>query len=405
MSASTTLHSVGLLREQPIHPGQRWVYSAGFNVVSGMTDTSRIDCELDDLRYLADRGARVAILSHQGSHRDGTAVHLAGTAEYLGKRLGRPVTYIPESASDDAVTAARSLADGQVALFGNTRLHSGEEDNDPVLAAQFARLGDYAAIGGFSKAHRRHASNVGILRHLPGWAAGSLIDETRRLEPWAGRSPKTPSIAAVGGVKSEKSVVGLPCFARDYDIVVPGGIVLNHVLHHLGYAIGSSPLGNDVERRAAATKAALANPRARIHVPRRVVIARADRHGWHEAHTVSVSEGVPTGFSIVDFHLHPWLIQELRRVAACGGRLIIAGTPNLHTHGFTQASSALLDAARTPTVSAMLLGGDTVAELPFDGVTSTGGGSALCYLDQADVVVLDALRRNNGLTMRSRRAL
>ncbi|HWU10179.1 MAG TPA: phosphoglycerate kinase [Streptomyces sp.] len=357
-----------------------------------MTDTSRIDSELNDLRYLAARGAKVAVLSHQGSHRDGTATHLHEAAAYLTRQLGQPVKYVPENASDAAVRATHGLADGQIALFGNSRLHAGEEDNDPELARQFAQLGDYAAIGGFSKAHRCHASNVGILDHLPGWATNSLIHEADRLTPWTGRATDTLSIAAVGGRKAEKSLIGLPCFARNYDIVIPGGAVLNHLLRHLGHDIGDSYLGENPGRRATATRAALENSRARIHVPSQVVIARDDGT-WQDAQTITISDGVPAGYAIVDFLLQPWLIEELERLIA-GGRMLIAGTPNLHALGHTHATSPLLAWAESPAVHAMLLGGDTVAELPFSGPTSTGGGSALCYLEQADLAVLEALRRN-----------
>jgi len=109
-----------------------------------------------------------------------------------------------------------------VVVFGNTRDHAGEEANDPELAARFALLGDQVAIGGFSKAHRSHASNVGILKHLPGCAAQSLTREITRLAPWAGTHHDTPSVAVLGGTKPEKTLLGLGCLSRTYTLVVPG---------------------------------------------------------------------------------------------------------------------------------------------------------------------------------------
>lgn len=381
------------LRERTICPGERWVFSAGFNVADGGADTSRIDAELRDLAYLADHGARVAILSHQGSHRDGTARHLDDIAHRLHEQLQRPVSYCFENASDRAVATAHALAPGEVTLFGNTRHHAGEEANNPGLAARFARLGDYVAVGGFSKAHRRHASNVGILAHRPAWAAESLTREVAFLAPWAGRRPGT-SIAVLGGTKPEKTLLGLRCFARTYDLVVPGGAVLHHLLRHAGYSIGSSVLGDQPERCARAVAEILAVTTARIHLPSRVVVARRDGAGYTDHHEMPVADGVPAGFAIVDFLPSLWLLEEFRRVQGGGGRVVVAGTPNLHSHGFRNASSAVLDLVSAPRVEAILLGGDTVAELPFTGPTSTGGGAALCYLQDADLPVLQALRVN-----------
>ena len=83
------MSTMRLLRDHPVVPGERWVYSAGFNVGPALTDTGRIDTELDDLRGLAAAGARVALLSHQGSAKDGTARHLDYLAGYLGRCLGQ----------------------------------------------------------------------------------------------------------------------------------------------------------------------------------------------------------------------------------------------------------------------------------------------------------------------------
>jgi phosphoglycerate kinase len=382
------------LKQQPVTSGQRWIFSAGFNVADPAADTSRIDIELSDLARLANCGARVAILSHQGSYADGTARHLEEIACYLSRRLARPVGYHPDNASSTAAAASHGLRPGEMMLFGNTRHHAGEETGDPALARQFAQLGDYVALGGFSKAHRQHASNTGILEYLPGWAADSLTREIDKLAPWAGSRPDLPSAAIIGGVKPEKTLLGLTCFSRIYDLVVPGGAVLNHTLAHLGYAIGSSTLGVKPSECARATARAVGEATARIHIPSRVVIARPDGRNHAERREIAIADGVPPEFAIVDFLPEPWLLEEFRGLQTSGGRVVVAGTPNLHSQGFIAASRPVLDLIRAPRMQSILLGGDTVAELPWGGVTSTGGGSALYYLKDADLPILRALEAN-----------
>jgi len=380
------------LRHKDIRPGERWIFSAGFNVTPDLRSTARIDTELHDLRRMLEAGASVAILSHQGSLRDGTAGDLGFVADYLSSRLGRPVAYLPENDSPRAVAFARALAPGSAALFGNTRAHPGEPRNDPALARRFAALGDAVAAGGFSKAHRAHASNVGILGHRPGYLTDSVLAQLELLGPWAGASERF-SVAAVGGLKREKTVVGLDAFTGTYDVVVPGGAVLTTLLRALGHDVGSSDLGEDPDGtlRVAETVLGRRN-RARLHLPDEVVVARRDGDGFTGRTVVPVWAGVRPGWSIVDFVPLPWLEDSLGRLAAAGGRALLAGTPCLYREGFRGAADTLLAAFGAPGVDALLLGGDTVAELPWAGRSSTGGGAALHFLAHGSCPVLDAVR-------------
>ncbi|MCG7206615.1 phosphoglycerate kinase [Streptomyces arenae] len=383
--ASDPLAGVPLLAARPLARGERWVFSAGFNVPPALSGaaTARIDSEAADLARLSDAGARVALLSHQGSHRDGTAGHLPHVAAYLSRVLERPVRYHPENASPGAVRAARRIRDGEIVLFGNTRLHAGEERGDPELARTFAELGDYVAVGGFSKAHRAHASNTGLLDHLPGWAAGSLAAEVRFLAPWAAG----PGGAAVlGGRKPEKTLVGFAEMVGRLDLVVPAGVVLNTVLRALGHDVGASELGERPEACLRAARAALDAPgRTRVHVPTTVFTVPADQVGTEPARPVRIADGVPRGHAVVDFAVEPWALTGLSGAQ----RVLLAGTPSRHLDGYTHASEAIL---RALPADALLLGGDTTTELPWRGPASTGGGSALQFLVEGTTSVLDALR-------------
>lgn len=387
---SALLERLPQLRCREIQRGERWVYSAGFNVSYPLRDTSRIDCELDDLARLSAAGARVAVLAHQGSHRAGTARPLDFVARYMERQLGRAVSYVPNLLGPESLQRVDRLRDGEIALVGNTRLLAGEEAGDPRLAALFAEFGDQVAVGGFSKAHREHASNVGILRHLPGFAAQSLVKELRALEPWAGAADGRYSVAVVGGLKIEKLVPGLVDFSHAYDLVIPGGAVLNALLAARGYDIGKSEVGEC--REAAESVAALleGESRAEIHLPGEVIVAPALAPDPSSARTVCVEDGVPAGYAIVDFVLGQETAERLGRLRD-GGRAVLAGTPALYSAGFRNATDALLKALAAPGVDALLLGGDTKSELPWSGRVSTGGGSALVFLATGSCPVLSAL--------------
>jgi phosphoglycerate kinase len=390
----TPLDDVPLLRDTPVAAGSRWIYSAGFNVAPQSRSLGRITAEVEDLAWLADAGARVAVLSHQGGGPQ-SASHLNHVARQLGELLRRPVGYLHTAVGPLARHVAESMRPGEVTLFGNTRHQAGEQRNDPALAARFAALGDAVAVGGFSKAHRSHASNVGILEALPGFAASSLVEEVEKLAPWASPSGRRYAVAVLGGVKPEKAEIGLAHLVDRYDLVVVGGMVLNAVLKALGAPIGRSELGSAPARCVAAARAALSRPRrAELHIAERVVVAPWPGRGGGPVRLVTVGHEIGPDEMIVDFVPEPWLRDRLDRLARERGRALLAGPPARYREGFRDSTDTLLRALAAPGVDTLLVGGDTVAELPWSGPASTGGGSALTLLATGSCAVIDALRRS-----------
>jgi phosphoglycerate kinase len=387
---------VPLLRDRRIVPGERWIYSAGFNVKPDLRETSRIDCELANLKRLAGAGARVAVLSHQGEHSDGSALALDFVADYLSRCFDRPVRYHPTCVGTRALQAAHSIEPGEIAVFGNTRHHAGEQSNDPALAKAFAALGDVVAIGGLSKAHRSHASNVGLLYWLPGYLADNVREEIDRLAPWAGEAPGRFSVAALGGTKREKTEVALKGMSRTYDAILPGGAVLHHLLRALGYRVGASELGDRPDTTTAVAAEVLRSPaRERIFWPQRLVVAtRLPDRSFTRPRRIDVGEPVSDDEAIVDCLPSPQAQAALARVTAESGRLLVAGPPSATLHGFDEASRPLLAAASAMPEGSIFLGGDTACELGAAANRSPGGGSALHYLVHGTLPILDALHSN-----------
>src|ERR1700722_5725444 len=101
--------------------GKRVLVRADLNVPMAdgkVTDTLRIVRQAPTIRELAEKGARVIVLSH----------------------FDRPVAFADDCIGPVAQAAVATLKDGQVLLLENTRFHSGEEENDPAMAKQLAAL-------------------------------------------------------------------------------------------------------------------------------------------------------------------------------------------------------------------------------------------------------------------------
>lgn len=374
------------LSDCSVGPGDRWIYVAGCNVAPGSTDVGRIDCEVDDLRWLLDRGARVAILTHQGSATDGSAAPVPHVAAHLSDRIGRAVAYHPTSTGAAARARAAALRPGEAVVLGNVRLDPREQQGSRELAEEYAQLGDAVAVGAFSRAHRRDASNHALLKRLPSHAATSLLAEVEALAPWTAGTPG--SVVILGGVKREKTTSALAGFVETHELVLPGGAVLNALLEAAGHDIGDSSLGEDPVSARAVARDVLARRADRVLLPQRVVARELAGAGIQERR---VADGVPAGWAIVDHVVPGEALTRLRELGRGRGRALLAGTPGLVTAGHVTATRTYAAALEWFGDRAMLLGGDTVQDVPFSGRRSTGGGSALRFLVDGELPVLQVL--------------
>src|SRR3989344_7956557 len=113
--------------------GKRVLLRSDFNLPIGangeVADAFRLTRGWKTVRYLADHGARVIIISHIG--REGDSIEpVAREMRKLGS-----VVFIPDIAGAIAQDAARAMHDGNVILLENVRRDEREAGNDE----QFAR--------------------------------------------------------------------------------------------------------------------------------------------------------------------------------------------------------------------------------------------------------------------------
>jgi phosphoglycerate kinase len=110
--------------------GKRVLVRADLNVpvLDGqVSDATRLERLLPGLRNLAERGARVIVISHFGRPRSGRepSLSLKPVADKLGQLLGRPVAFAEDCVGEPAERAVASLLPGQVAVLDNLRFHGG----------------------------------------------------------------------------------------------------------------------------------------------------------------------------------------------------------------------------------------------------------------------------------------
>ncbi|MBU0614508.1 MAG: phosphoglycerate kinase, partial [Nanoarchaeota archaeon] len=228
-----------------------------------------------------------------------------------------------------------------------------------------------------------------ILESIPGYLTKSQQREMEQLNFWAGNSDRY-SVAVLGGIKKEKITDGLVGLAKNYDVIIPGGIVLNTILKVMGMEVGDSILQDSGKSFEGQVAEVLNEYGSKICVPNTVIVYNP---GTGKSDSLSVDQGVPEGYRIVDYELPIEGLCALRKVRKDRGRLLVAGTPGLYKEGFTSATDVVLNTMHAMQTGAIVLGGDTAKELDYHRF-STGGGSALYFVSHGTTPVFEALKMN-----------
>src|SRR6188768_2436754 len=110
--------------------GKRVLVRADLNVpVSGgkVTDDTRIQRQAPTLKELAEKGARVIVLSHFDRPKGKVvpSMSLKVLQAPLSDAVGRKVSFAEDCIGPTAQAAVAALKDGDVLLLENTRFHKG----------------------------------------------------------------------------------------------------------------------------------------------------------------------------------------------------------------------------------------------------------------------------------------
>lgn len=384
--------------------GKRVLVRADLNVpMKGgkVTDTTRIDRTVPTLKELADKGAKVIVLSHLGRPKGQKNLDftLKPVADALAASLGRPVAFAKDCIGPDAKAVGDAMKNGDVAMFENVRFYAEEEKNDQGFAKKLAEQGDILVSDAFSCSHRAHASVEALARILPS-AAGRLMQaELEALEGALGK-PQHPVAAVVGGAKISTKLDVLGNLIPKVDQLIIGGAMANTFLHAKGVAVGKSLCEHDMADSARAIMAQAEKGGCEIVLPTDAVVAGEFAEGA-ASDTVSVN-AVPADKMILD--VGPDSIADLKGRLAGYKTLLWNGplgafevTPfDTGTNVVAQEAAKLTKAGKLLTVAG---GGDTVAALAHAGAgddfsyISTAGGAFLEWLEGKTLPGVAVLRR------------
>jgi phosphoglycerate kinase len=372
--------------------GKRVLVRADLNVPvrdGKITDATRLERLAPTIRELADKGARVIVMSHfeRPKGKVVPSMSLRPIAQGLQDVLGRPVRFVATTIGPEATAALADLQDGDIAVLENTRFDPGEEANDETFAAALAAHAEAYVNDAFSAAHRAHASTEGVARHLPSYA-GRLMQTELEALALALTTPERPVMAVVGGSKVSTKLDLLQNLISHVQVLVIGGAMANTFLAAQGVAVGRSLQENSLHDIARDVLATAENARCEILLPVDAAIANALNPG--APNRIVTIDQVPSDAMILD--VGPATVEAIAHRLADMRTLVWNGPLGaFETPPFDAATTALArvvaEATQAGKLRSVAGGGDTVSALRHAGVegqlsyVSAAGGAFLEWLE------------------------
>jgi len=388
--------------------GKRVLLRADLNVPvkdGVVTDATRIERLAPTIEALADKGAKVIVMSHFGrpKGKKDPAFSLRPLAVPLSRAIGgRDVVFADDCIGADAERVVAAVGPGQVALLENLRFHQGEEANSDEFARALAKLGDIYVDDAFSAAHRAHASIEALARLLP-CAAGRLMQAELTALTAALETPSRPVLALIGGAKVSTKLDLLRFMIGKVGMLAVGGAMANTFLLAEGREIGRSLCERDMADRARQILASARAQHCQVLLPEDVVVAPVLELGVR-IETAEV-EAIQSNMMVLD--IGPATVS---RIAACledahtlvwNGPLGAFETPPFD-HGTVAVAKKIAELTQAGRLLSVAGGGETVAALAAAGVTeklsyvSTAGGAFLEWLEGRELPGVAALAPADG---------
>ena len=365
--------------------GKRILVRVDFNVPvrdGEVTDDTRIQRALPTIRYLLERGARPALISHLGRPKGEPDPMYAmdPVAKKLEELLGAPVKKLDTAVGPEIQEALNESNGEGVVLLENSRFYPGETKNDPEFSEQLAAPFDLYVDDAFGAAHRAHATTVGVAELLPA-AAGLLMEEEIDNLNKVLRDPERSFVAILGGAKVSDKVAVIESLLEVADTLLIGGAMCFTFMEAQGYEVGKSLVEDDYLEEA---KRLMAEAGERLVLPVDVVVAEEIEENAN-ARVVRIEE-MP--LDIMGLDIGPETVEKFGGSISEARTIFWNGPMGVfEIDTFAKGTEGVARAVAESAAISIVGGGDSVAavrKLGLEsemGFISTGGGASLEYVE------------------------
>jgi len=343
------------------------------------------------IKELAEKGAKVVVLAHQGRKGDPDFIPLKQHAEILSKILKRPVQYVDDVYGEKAKNAIKRLKSGEILVLGNVRSFAGEtKEGTPEqhakteLVQNLAPLADLFVNDAFAAAHRGHVSMIGFTAVLPS-VAGRIMERELKSLSRALEKPEKPCLYIMGGAKADDSLeISKYVLSNNVaDYVLTGGVVSQVFLVAKGYDLGKGNMAflekKELMSLVPGIKELMQKYPKKIMVPEDVGI---DVNGKRKE--IAVDE-LPTEHSIFDIGAKT--IENYGKLIAQAKSIVFSGPMGVYENKeFAVGTRKVFEEISRSKAFSLAGGGHTISALQEFGLSSkisyvsTAGGALIEFL-------------------------
>ena len=374
-----------------------------------IANDNRIVKSIPTIRDLLDKGAKLAIIAHQGDTTDyASLINLTQHAERLTALLGTTVQFIEDIAGPAAIDKILQLNNGEVLLLDNIRYLTEEvstfEDvvkQEPAdmascyMVRRLAPLFDCYVNDAFAAAHRNSPSMVGFQELMPSYAGRLLMQELNALQSIT-EEPARPCIYMLGGARAGDAFGMIDQVLKDgsADQLLLTGLVGQIFMMADDVNIGESSAGfikyKGFEQYIAPAKEFLANYRDKISYASDVAV-EAD----NQRKNVSNAD-VADDQDICD--IGDQTISDYVDAIANAKTIFVNGPCGVYeSELFEKGTKTLWNAVADAEGFSVIGGGDSVTSFAkYTGLdkinyVSTAGGALIRYLSGVELPLLKAI--------------
>lgn len=380
--------------------GKRVLVRVDFNVPvddqGQITDDRRIKAAIPTIKSLADRGAKVILVSHFGRPKGGPEdkYRMDAMGKRLSELMGKPVVKVNDCIGDEPKKAIAELPEGGIVLLENVRFYKEEEANNEEFAKKLADLADIYVNDAFGTAHRAHASTAGVAKFLKPAVSGYLMQKEIDIMGKALSNPERPFVAILGGAKVADKLGVIKNLLEKVDTLIIGGGMAYTFLKAQGMEIGRSLLDAEKIEFAKEMMAKAKSRGIKLLLPVDVVVTD-DFKNPTMSKTVAVNQ-IPSDLQGVD--IGPETIKLFAKEIETAKTVIWNGPMGVfELPQFAVGTKAVAEAMTRSQGTTIVGGGDSAAAIEQMGYAekvthvSTGGGASLEFMEGIELPGVAAL--------------
>jgi phosphoglycerate kinase len=343
------------------------------------------------IRELAEKGAKVVILAHQGRKGDPDFILLKQHAEILSKVIGKPIKYVDDLFGEKAQKAIKELKSGEILILENVRTFAGEtKEGTPEEHAKtefvkaLAPLADLFVNDAFAAAHRAHVSMVGFTAVLPS-AAGRIMERELKSLSKVLENPEKPCVYILGGAKGDDSLE-ISKYVLDNgiaDYLLTGGVVGQVFLVAKSFDLGAPNMKFLEEKKlmglVLGIKELMRRYQNKIKAP--VDVAVEVKKKRQEL----LVEKLPTEYPMFDIGAKT--VEEYAKIIRNAKSIVVSGPMGVFENSeFVYGTKRIFEEIANSRAFSLAGGGHTIAALQELGLSSkisyvsTAGGALIEFL-------------------------